>query len=78
MGRPDWHTVMYSPRLHRLLVYCPVHTAQSDGNEQADRRASTVDITSEARCLPLSESEVKRGSYVIPKYSLCNGSKDES
>ena len=32
----------------------------------------------EARCLPLSESEVKRGSYVIPKYSLCNGSKDES
>ena len=33
---------------------------------------------SEARCLPLSESEDKQGSYVIPKYALCNGSKDES
>ena len=32
----------------------------------------------ETRCLTLSESEVKRGSYVMPKYSLCNRSKDES
>ena len=32
----------------------------------------------EAVCLPLSESEGKLGSYVIPKYALCNGSKDES
>ena len=32
----------------------------------------------EARCLPLSESEGKRGSYVIPTCALCNGSKDES
>ena len=32
----------------------------------------------EACCLPLSESEGKRGGYVIPKYALCNGSKDES
>ena len=32
----------------------------------------------EARCLPLSESEEKRGSDVIPKCALCNGSKDES
>ena len=32
----------------------------------------------EARCLPLSESEGKLGSYAIPKYALCNGCKDES
>ena len=32
----------------------------------------------EARCLHLSESEGKRGSYGIPKCALCNGSKDES
>ena len=32
----------------------------------------------EARCLSLSESEEKRGSDVIPKCALCNGSKDES
>ena len=32
----------------------------------------------EARCLPLSESEGKRGGYVIPKYALRSGSKDES
>ena len=36
------------------------------------------DDTAEARCLPLSESEDKRGGFVIPKYALCNRSKDES
>ena len=40
--------------------------------------ASATKARAEARCLPLSESKEKRGSYVLPKYALCNGSKDES
>ena len=46
MGCPDWHTAMHSLRLQRLLwIYCPGYAGVS-GNEQADRLASTADITS--------------------------------
>ena len=46
MGCPDWHTEMHSLRLQRLLwIYCPGHAGVS-GNGQADRLASTADITS--------------------------------
>ena len=49
---------------------CPLARANN-------QRGSVKDSKPEARCLPLSESEEKRGGYVIPKYELCNGSKDE-
>ena len=46
MGCPNWHTAMHNLRLQRLLwVCCPGH-ARVSGNEQADRLASTSDITS--------------------------------
>ena len=58
MGCPDWHTAMHSLRLQRLLwIYCPGHAGVS-GNEQADRLASTTDITSR---LQLGRAEVLRG-----------------
>ena len=58
MGCPDWHTAMRSLRLQRLLwIYCPGHAGVS-GNEQADRLASTADITSG---LQLGRAEVLRG-----------------
>ena len=50
MGCPDWHTAMQHLPLQRLLwIYCPGY-AGVYGNEQADRLASTADITS---CLQL-------------------------
>ena len=46
MGCLDWHTAMHSVWLQMLLwIYCPGH-AWVRGNEQADRVASTADITS--------------------------------
>ena len=58
MGCPDWHTAMHSLWLQRLLwIYCPEHAGVS-GNEQADRLASTADITSG---LQLGRAEVLRG-----------------
>ena len=58
MGCPNWHTAMHSLRLQRLLwIYCPGHAGVS-GNEQADRLASTADITSG---LQLGRAEVLRG-----------------
>ena len=58
MGCPDWHTAMHSLRLPRLLwICCPGHAGVS-GNEQADRSASTADITSS---LQLGRAEVLRG-----------------
>ena len=49
MSCPDWHIAMQQPcglRLQRLLwIYCPGHGRVSE-NEQADRLASTADITS--------------------------------
>ena len=42
----DWHTVMHSLWLQRLLlIYCPGHAGVS-GNERAGRLAITADITS--------------------------------
>ena len=42
MGCPDWHTVMHSLRLQRLLwIYCPGHAGVS-GNERADRLAICI------------------------------------
>ena len=43
----------------------------------SERHIVFVRLTSEARCLPLSESERKQGSDVIPKCALYNGSKYE-
>ena len=58
MSCPDWHKAMHSLRLQRLSwIYCPGHTGVS-GNEQADRLASTADITSG---LQLGRTEVLRG-----------------
>ena len=58
MGCPDWHTAMHSLRLQRLLwIYCPGH-AGVNGNERADRLASTADITSG---LQLGRAGVLRG-----------------
>ena len=58
MGCPDWHTAMHSLRVQRLLwIYCPRHAGVSE-NEQADRMASTADITSG---LQLGRAEVLRG-----------------
>ena len=58
MSCPDWHTAMHSLRLQRLLwIYCPGHAGVS-GNEQADRLASTADITSG---LQLGRADVLRG-----------------
>ena len=58
MGCPDWHTAMHSLRLQRLLwIYCPGHAGVS-GNEQANRLANRVDITSG---LQLGRAEVLRG-----------------
>ena len=57
MGCPDWHTAMHSLRLERLLwIYCPGHIVS--GIEQADRLASTADITFG---LQLGGAEVLRG-----------------
>ena len=54
---PDWRTTMNSLRLQRLLwIYCPGHAGVSV-NEQADRLASTADITSG---LQLGTAEVLR------------------
>ena len=39
---------------------------------------STLKWTVSRGALPTSESEEKLSSYVVPKYALCNGSKDES
>ena len=58
MGCPDWHTVMHSLRLPIFLwIYCPGY-AGVNGNERADRLASTVDITSG---LQLGRTGVLRG-----------------
>ena len=58
MSCPDWHTVMHSLRLQRLLwLYCPGH-AGVNGNERADRLASTADVTAD---LQLGRPEVLRG-----------------
>ena len=58
MGCLDWHTAMHSLRLQRLLwICCPGH-AGVRGNEQADRMASTADITSG---LQLGRAEMLRG-----------------
>ena len=58
MGCPDWHTAIHSLRLQRLLwIFCPGHAGVS-GNKQADRLASTADITSG---LQLGRAEVLRG-----------------
>ena len=54
------------------------HQKDSSGTGQHCEAASSRRASPEARCLPLSESQGKLGSYVIPKYALCNGSKDES
>ena len=49
MGCPDWHTSMHSIRLQRLVwIYCSGR-AGLRGSEQADRLASTADITSGLR-----------------------------
>ena len=58
MGCPEWHTAIHSLRLQRLLrIYCIGHAGVS-GNEQADRLASTADITSG---LQPGKAEVLRG-----------------
>ena len=58
MGCPDGHTAMHSLRLQRLLwIYCPGR-AGVNGNEWADRLASTADITFS---LQLGRAEVIRG-----------------
>ena len=62
MYRTDWNAILE----------CAVRMCRSDYTHTYRM------CRSEARCLPLSESEEKRGGYVIPKYALCNGSKDES
>ena len=58
MGCPDWHTVMHSLRLQRLLwIYSPGHAGVS-GNERADRLSSTADLTFG---LQFGRAEVLRG-----------------
>ena len=58
MGCPNWYTAMHSLRLQRLLwIYWPQHAGVS-GNWQADRLASTADITS---ALQVGREEVHRG-----------------
>ena len=55
---PAWHTAMHSLQLQRLLwIYCPGH-ARASGKLQADRLASTADITFG---LQLGRAEVLRG-----------------
>ena len=63
MGCPDRHTAMHNLQLQGLLwIYCPGH-ARVNGNEQADRLASTADITSG---LQLGRAEVLRGLRNFP------------
>ena len=58
MGCHNRHTAKHRLCMQRLLwIYCLGHTGAS-GNEQADRLASTVDITSG---LQLGRVEVFRG-----------------
>ena len=58
MGCHDWHTAIHILRQQTLLwIYCPGH-ARVSGNEQADKLASTADITSS---LQLGRAEVLRG-----------------
>ena len=64
----------------RVVSYLPAgsRTTRMIGIESTFFISTEHRCNSEARCLPLFESEDKRGSYVIHKYALCNGSKDES
>ena len=66
--------LIQSPTPRRLAGWPQSHVYVSAWKSPRGKRGSK----SEAHCLPLSESEGKRGGYVIPKYALCNGSKDES
>ena len=56
MGCPDWHTAMHSLRLQRIVDLLS-WALRSQGNERADRVASTADITSG---LQLGRAEVLR------------------
>ena len=55
-----------------------VDCERQEEEDTAATLLASLRVDSEACCLPLYESQGKRGSYVIPKYSQCNGSKDES
>ena len=54
-----------------------VGEGENEGGEGV-RLAADSKKKPEARRLPLSESEGKRGSDVMPKCALCNGGKYES